>query len=320
MELVASSLAHAADARVMVVGDCMLDRYWMGDVQRISPEAPVPVISVQETEKRMGGAANVAMNIASVGAQPILLSILGDDEAGHELEAMLREAGIDADLQFDPDTNTTVKLRMIARNQQLLRADFESSPGETALEAGLERFGQRLDKAGVVLVSDYGKGGTRHISAMIAMARERGVPVYIDPKGHDYSAYRGATLVTPNLSEFQQVAGRVHELAEIDVAAQNLMRKLDLQACLVTLSERGMLLCRRDREAIHQATRAREVYDVTGAGDTVIAMMALARAAGLDDEQAMQLANHAAGVVVSKLGTATASFEEIMLSLEREKQ
>ena len=320
MELDASSLAHAADARVMVVGDCMLDRYWMGDVHRISPEAPVPVISVQETEKRVGGAANGAMNIASVGARPILLSVLGDDEAGHELEAMLREAGIHSDLQFDANTHTTVKLRMVSRNQQLLRADFESSPGETALAAGLVSFERNLENAGVVLVSDYGKGGTRHISSMISMARERGVPVYIDPKGDDYSSYRGASLITPNLSEFQQVAGRVHALADIDAAAQALLQDLDLQACLVTLSERGMLLCRRDQPAIHQATRAREVYDVTGAGDTVIAMMALARAANFDDEQALQLANHAAGVVVSKLGTATASLDEIMLSLEREKR
>ncbi len=320
MELDASSLSHAADARVLVVGDCMLDRYWVGDVNRISPEAPVPVIAVQKTEKRMGGAANVAMNIASVGAQPILLSILGDDEAGHELEIMLREAGVDAELQFDAEMHTTVKLRMISRNQQLLRADFESRPGETALDAGLERFNQVLNRTGVVLVSDYGKGGTRHISSMIDLARERKLPVYIDPKGADYSAYRGASLITPNLNEFQQVVGRVHELEDIDAAAQELMRNLELQACLVTLSERGMLLCRRDQGAIHQPTRAREVYDVTGAGDTVIAMMALARAAGFDDEQAMQLANHAAGVVVNKLGTATASLDEIKLSLEREKQ
>ena len=320
MELDASSLWHAADARVLVVGDCMLDRYWMGDVNRISPEAPVPVIAVQETEKRMGGAANVAMNIASVGAQPILLSILGDDEAGHELEGMLHEAGIDAELQFDAEMNTTVKLRMISRNQQLLRADFESRPGETALDAGLERFSHILNRTGVVLVSDYGKGGTGHITSMIDLARERGVPVYIDPKGDDYSAYRGASLITPNLSEFQQVVGRVHELEDIDTAAHELTRGLDLRVCLVTLSERGMLLCRREQAAIHQPTRAREVYDVTGAGDTVIAMMALARAAGFDDEQAMQLANHAAGVVVNKLGTATASLDEIKLSLERDKQ
>ena len=318
MELDESSLANTGRARVLVVGDCMLDRYWMGDVNRISPEAPVPIISVQETEKRMGGAANVAKNIASAGGQPVLLSVLGDDEAGHELKAMLEEANIESRLHFDTDMKTTVKLRMVSRNQQLLRADFESSPGERALEVGLETFKHSLSEAKVALVSDYGKGGTRHISAMITLANVQGVAVYVDPKGKDYSAYRGASLITPNLHEFQQVAGDVYELDDIDSAAQVLMRNLDLMACLVTLSERGMLLCRPDVKPVHQLTRAREVYDVTGAGDTVIAMMALARAADLNFEQAIQLANHAAGVVVSKLGTATASLDEIIVSLRRD--
>lgn len=317
MVLDESKLENLSRASVLVVGDCMLDRYWMGDVSRISPEAPVPVISVQETEKRMGGAANVARNIASVGAQAILLSVLGDDEAGHELSKMLDEDGIRSHLHFDAGMKTTVKLRMISRNQQLLRADFESSPGDRALEAGLKIYKASLGEARVVLVSDYGKGSTRNISSMIELARSQNIEVYIDPKGSDYSAYRGATLITPNLSEFQQVVGEVHELDEIDSSAQVLMQDLDLQACLVTLSERGMLLCRRNRAAIHQATRAREVYDVTGAGDTVIAMMALARAADMDYEQAMQLANHAAGVVVNKLGTATASLGEIAVSMGR---
>lgn len=304
--------------RVLVAGDCMLDRYWMGDVNRISPEAPVPVISVEETEKRLGGAANVAINIRSVSGQPTLLSVLGDDDAGHELSQMLEEEHISARLHFDAEMKTTVKLRMISRNQQLLRADFESIPGDTALQHALQLYRDALPEAGVVLVSDYGKGGTRNISTMISLAREQDIQVYIDPKGNDYSAYRGATLITPNLSEFQQVVGEVHELDEIDQAAQELMRELDLKACLVTLSERGMILCRQGQKYVHQPTRAREVYDVTGAGDTVISMMALAQAAGMNDEQAMQLANHAAGVVVSKLGTATASLDEIISSMERE--
>jgi len=318
MELDEHSLAHIQGTRVLVVGDCMLDRYWMGDVNRISPEAPVPVISVQETEKRMGGAANVAKNIASVGGRPVLLSIVGDDEAGHELKEMLEQGNIDSRLHFDTHMKTTVKLRMVSRNQQLLRADFESSPGDQALDAGLEAFKQSLGDAKVALVSDYGKGGTRNISTMINLAKAQGIVVYIDPKGSDYSAYQGAEMITPNLAEFQRVAGDVYELDDIDEAAQTLMQKLHLQACLVTLSERGMLLCRRDALPIHQATRAREVYDVTGAGDTVIAMMALAKAADMDDEQAMQLANHAAGVVVSKMGTATASLQEIVFSMGRE--
>jgi rfaE bifunctional protein kinase chain/domain len=311
------SLSKIDGTRVLVVGDCMLDRYWMGDVNRISPEAPVPVISVQETEKRMGGAANVAKNIASVGGRPLLLSIVGDDEAGRELEQMLEQENIESRLHFDADMNTTVKLRMVSRNQQLLRADFESSPGSTALEAGLKALRQSLGVAKVLLVSDYGKGGTRYLSSMIKLAKERDIAVYIDPKGHDYSAYKGAALITPNLHEFQQVAGEVYELDDINQAAQGLMQKLDLQACLVTLSERGMLLCQRDAAPIHQLARAREVYDVTGAGDTVIAMMALARASKMNYEQAIGLANHAAGIVVSKMGTATASLPEIVLSMER---
>ncbi len=318
MELDESSLLHIEGARVLVAGDCMLDRYWMGDVNRISPEAPVPVILVQNTEKRMGGAANVAKNIASVGGRPLLLSVVGDDEAGHELQQMLEQAGIQSSLHFDADMKTTVKLRMVSRNQQLLRADFESSPGDSALEMGLKVFKASLGEARVVLVSDYGKGGTRYIASMIEQARKQGVAIYIDPKGQDYSAYRGATLITPNLSEFQRVAGDVYELEDIDNAAQVLMQNLDLQACLVTLSERGMLLCQRDAAPIHQLTRAREVYDVTGAGDTVIAMMALAKASNMTYEQAIGLANHAAGIVVSKMGTATASMAEIMLSMGRE--
>ena len=317
MVLDASDLEQLSGGRVLVAGDCMLDRYWMGDVNRISPEAPVPVISVQETGKRMGGAANVALNIRSVSGQATLLSVLGDDDAGHELSEMLEQENIPAHLHFDASMKTTVKLRMISRNQQLLRADFESIPGEDALQGALQMYRDALAQARVVLVSDYGKGGTRNISSMIGLAREQDIPVYIDPKGNDYSAYRGATLITPNLSEFQQVVGDVHELDEIDSAAQALMHELELSACLVTLSERGMLLCRHGQVPVHQPARAREVYDVTGAGDTVIAMMALARAAGMDDEQAMQLANHAAGVVVSKLGTASASLDEIVVSMGR---
>ncbi len=317
MVLEESKLAKLARARVLVVGDSMLDRYWMGEVNRISPEAPVPVISVSEEEQRMGGAANVAKNVAVAGGLPVLLSIVGDDKAGQELQAMLSESGIESRLQFDPSMKTTVKLRLVSRNQQLLRADFESTPGDAALDAGLLAYGDELPRSKVVLVSDYGKGGTRNITQMIEAARAQGVAVYIDPKGQDYSAYHGATLITPNLHEFQLVAGDVHELDDIDTAAQTLMSKLEMDACLVTLSERGMLLCRRDDTPIHQPTRAREVFDVTGAGDTVIAMMALACAAGLTYEDAMVLANHAAGVVVSKMGTATADLDEIMSSMGR---
>lgn len=297
----------------------MLDRYWTGEVNRISPEAPVPVISVSNEEQRMGGAANVAQNISSVGGLPTLLSIVGEDKAGHELQAMLLEAGIESRLQFDRKMKTTVKLRLVSRNQQLLRADFESTPGDQALKSGLQTYEAAIRESQVVLVSDYGKGGTRNISQMIDAAREKGLPVYIDPKGQDYAAYRGATLITPNLHEFQLVAGEVYELTDINAAAQDLMHRLDMAACLVTLSERGMLLCTRDADPLHQPTRASEVFDVTGAGDTVIAMMALACAAQFTNEESMVLANHAAGVVVNKMGTATASLSEILSSMRRDQ-
>lgn len=317
MVLEEAKLKQLTGAKVLVVGDSMLDRYWMGDVERISPEAPVPVLSVTDEQQRLGGAANVAKNISSVGATPILLSIVGSDLAGKELEKMLAEAGISSHLQFDVDLKTTVKLRLISRNQQLVRADFESAPSSKALKLSLKTYDDLLDGVSVVLVSDYGKGGTRYIKQMIQSAREKQIAVYIDPKGVDYSHYHGATMITPNLSEFQQVVGDVYELHEIDAQAQKLMHSLDISACLITLSERGMLLCTQDAAPIHQATRAREVFDVTGAGDTVIAMMALARAAKIDDEEALVLANHAAGVVVSKVGTATASRDEILASMRR---
>lgn len=317
MVLAESSLKQLANTRVLVVGDSMLDRYWLGDVDRISPEAPVPVVSVTDEQNRLGGAANVAKNIASVGANPALLSIVGGDLAGKELADMLVDAGIESHLQFDDASKTTVKLRLISRNQQLVRADFESSPSTAALQASLDAFAGLLVNVKVVLVSDYGKGGTRNIAKMIQAARAQKIAVFIDPKGADYSVYQGASMITPNLSEFQQVVGEVDALEDIDTSAQTLMRELDISACLVTLSERGMLLCQQDAKPIHQPTRAREVYDVTGAGDTVIAMMALARAAGFEFDAALALANHAAGVVVNKVGTATATIEEIMMSMRR---
>ncbi len=311
------SLKQLAQARVLIVGDSMLDRYWTGEVTRISPEAPVPVVSVTQEEVRLGGAANVAMNIASMNAKPILLSVVGDDEAGRTLAEMLSDSSIESCLQTDDLLQTTVKLRLMSRNQQMVRADFESTPSAAVLDACLASFQSELAKVDVVLVSDYGKGGTRNITAMIAQARAKNVAVYVDPKGSDYAAYRGASMITPNLAEFQQVVGQVYELDEIQAAAKKLMNELDLQACLVTLSERGMLLCRRDATPIHQPTRAREVYDVTGAGDTVIAMMALAHAAHYEDDQALVLATHAAGVVVSKSGTAAAQIDEVLSSMRR---
>jgi rfaE bifunctional protein kinase chain/domain len=299
-------------ARVLVVGDVMLDRYWFGDVSRISPEAPVPVLKVSKVDERPGGAANVARNIAELGAHCTLLSVVGADEAGDCLLRLLTGRGrIEALLQRDESISTIVKLRAIARQQQLLRIDFETQPSHEVLQAKLADFRRKLPDCDVVLLSDYGKGGLTHIAEMIRLARAAGKPVLVDPKGDDYERYRGATLLTPNRSEFRDVAGNWKDEAELETKAQKLRKDLGLEALLVTRSEEGMSLF-REREVLHEPTRAREVYDVSGAGDTVIATLAvmLASGAGLDD--AVRIANRAAGVVVGKLGTAVVTREEII--------
>jgi rfaE bifunctional protein kinase chain/domain len=299
-------------ARVLVVGDVMLDRYWFGDVSRISPEAPVPVLKVSKVDERPGGAANVARNIAELGAHCTLLSVVGADEAGDCLLRLLTGRGrIEALLQRDDSISTIVKLRAIARQQQLLRIDFETQPSHEVLQAKLADFRRKLPDCDVVLLSDYGKGGLTHIAEMIRLARAAGKPVLVDPKGDDYERYRGATLLTPNRSEFRDVAGNWKDEAELETKAQKLRKELGLEALLVTRSEEGMSLF-REREVLHEPTRAREVYDVSGAGDTVIATLAvmLASGAGLDD--AVRIANRAAGVVVGKLGTAVVTREEII--------
>lgn len=308
------------NARVLVVGDCMLDQYWVGDVDRISPEAPVPIVRVTDEQQRLGAAANVATNIADFSAHATLISVIGDDATGQDVLKLLKQNKIKSSVQVDIGYKTTVKVRLIARNQQIVRADFESVPSSKALDACLQQYYEVLEKADVVLVSDYGKGGAQYIKQMIQAARVQLKPIYIDPKGDDYSLYQGASLITPNLSEFQQVAGHVVSLEEINNAAQKLIKKLDIEACLITLSERGMLLCRKDKPSIHQINHASEVFDVTGAGDTVIAMMAIGRAANLDWKMSMTVANHAAGIVISKIGTATASLDEVLTSMNNTGQ
>jgi len=298
------------DARVLVVGDVMLDRYWFGEVSRISPEAPVPVVKVERTEDRLGGAANVARNASALGARVSLLSVVGDDEAGDAIGALLAQERIEAGLQRDGDITTTIKLRVIGRQQQLLRIDFETVPGHEALASKLADFERRLPDADVVILSDYGKGGLKHISQMIDMARRAAKPVLVDPKGEDYERYRGATVLTPNRAEFRQVAGRWRDEAELEAKAQSLRRTLALEALLVTRSEEGMTLY-RDSGVIHVPTVAKEVYDVSGAGDTVIATLGVMLAAGESFEAAVRWANKAAGIVVGKLGTAVVHPEEL---------
>ncbi len=305
-------------ARVLVVGDVMLDRYWFGDVHRISPEAPVPVLKVSRVEERPGGAANVARNIASLGAHCTLLSVVGADEAGDCLQRLLTEQGnVEALLHRDDSISTIVKLRAIARHQQLLRIDFETPPSHEVLQAKLADFKDKLPHCDVVVLSDYGKGGLAHIAEMIRLARAAGKAVLVDPKGDDYARYQGATLLTPNSSEFREVAGSWKDEAELNAKAQKLRSELKLDALLVTRSEEGMTLF-RERDVSHEPTQAREVFDVSGAGDTVIATLAVMLAAGASLPDAVRIANRAAGIVVGKLGTAVVSRQEIVKDIGEE--
>ena len=304
------SKQQLAAARVLVVGDAMLDRYWHGAVERISPEAPVPVVKVSREEERIGAAANVAYNVSTLGAQASFLGVVGDDEPGHRLEALLKETGIHTHLKRDPALRTTVKLRVIGRQQQLLRMDFENEPDHEVLALQNEAFAGLVPQHDAVLFSDYGKGGLAHIPAMIAAARAAGKVVLVDPKGHDYGRYRGASVITPNRAELQDVIGRWSSEEELVAKAQNLRKSLDLDALLLTRSEEGMTLFDAQGELTVKA-QAREVFDVTGAGDTVIATLAAMAAAGLSLRDALPIANRAGGIVVGKFGTATVSYEEL---------
>jgi rfaE bifunctional protein kinase chain/domain len=308
-----SMLEKISQVRLLVVGDVMLDRYWFGEVSRISPEAPVPVVKVQRMEERLGGAANVARNAASLGAVSALLSVVGDDEAGRTLGRLLEEGQIDASLHVDRDIDTTVKLRVIGRQQQLLRIDFETTPSHEILQAKLADFETRVVQSDVVVLSDYGKGGLTHIAEMIRIARSHDKPVLVDPKGDEWGKYAGATVITPNRSELKEVVGRWSSDEELAAKARKLRGELGLEALLVTRSEEGMTLFAD--ETHHQAALAREVFDVSGAGDTVIATLAVMIAAGADWAEAIRVANIAAGIVVGKLGTAVVSREELAAAL-----
>lgn len=302
-------------ARVLVVGDVMLDRYWFGEVSRISPEAPVPVVKVDRVEERPGGAANVARNAAALGAHVSLLSVVGRDEAGSSLRRLLKRDRIISKLHTDRGLKTTVKLRVIGRRQQLVRLDFETPPSHEALASKLRDFRQLLRRVDTVILSDYGKGGLTHIVNMIRMARAAGKAVLVDPKGDDYSRYRGATLITPNRAEFREVAGGWKSEGELTRKARDLMRRLQVRAMLITRSEEGMTLYRAG-ERLHVPAQAREVYDVSGAGDTVIATLGVMLAAGAGLDEAVRLANRAAGIVVGKFGTAVVRPDELFAATE----
>ena len=296
--------------RILVVGDVMLDRYWFGDSERISPEAPVPIVQVAKIDERLGGAANVARNVAALGAQTSLLGVVGIDEAGTRVSELLLASGVDSHLEQDTKVPTTVKLRVIARQQQLIRLDFEEAPSAAALEHKLARFESLLGAVDAVILSDYGKGALDQVATMILQAKAKQKIILVDPKGSDFERYRGATVITPNRGELRQVIGKWTSEDELTERAQALRRSLDIQALLLTRSEDGMSLY-TDAGVSHVRAQAREVFDVSGAGDTVIATLAVALAAAWPLERAMALANRAGGIVVGKLGTATVTSEEL---------
>jgi len=302
--------AQFAKTNLLVVGDVMLDRYWFGDSDRISPEAPVPVVQVAKVDERLGGAANVARNVAALGANTTILGVIGEDEAGTRIGELLQQSGVNSQLEVDPKVPTTVKLRVIARQQQLIRLDFEETPSQTALEQKLARFEKALGTADVLVLSDYGKGALSQVAAMIECARAQKKVILVDPKGEDYEKYRGATVITPNRSELRQVVGQWADEDDLTRRAQDLRRSLGIEALLLTRSEEGMSLF-TDQGVSHVRAQAREVFDVSGAGDTVIATLAVALAAQWPLDRAMALANRAGGIVVGKLGTATVTSEEL---------
>ena len=299
-----------SSVKALVAGDLMLDQYWFGPTSRISPEAPVPVVKVERSEERPGGAANVARNCAALGAKVTLLSVVGADEAGQALARLMAAEGIETSLHEDAELSTTIKLRVVGRQQQLLRIDFEEAPGEGALQAKLTRFESSLPDADVVILSDYAKGALLHIDRMIAAARAAGRFVLVDPKGDDYDKYRGASVLTPNKSEFREVVGSWKSEADFVDRAHRLRERLDIGALLITRSEEGMTLIEAGGEQ-HVPALAREVFDVSGAGDTAIATLGVMVAAGASLAEAVHWANKAAGIVVGKLGTAVVHPDEL---------
>lgn len=301
---------NVENAHVLVVGDVMLDRYWFGDAERISPEAPVPVVRITKTEDRLGGAANVAVNIASLGAQSQLIGFIGADTNGQRVRSLCHEHHIYRALIEDPSINTTEKLRIIARQQQMVRCDFENQPDASLLDRLYQELPGHLSSVKAVILSDYGKGVLKDIPHIITRCNRLHIPVFIDPKGDNYTRYTGATMITPNKSELRQVIGQWHSEEELTRRAQQLRQKLQLQYLLLTRSEEGMSLY-SDQGVVHFGAQAREVYDVSGAGDTVIAVVATMYAINTPMEQAVEIANRAGGIVVGKLGTATVSYSEL---------
>lgn len=299
-------------AKVLVVGDIMLDRYWHGPTDRVSPEAPVPIVKINQDENRPGGAANVALNIASIGGQVTLVGITGEDEVAQNIEMHLNAMNINCCFRKHAQVPTITKLRVMSQHQQLVRLDFEESFTSLCKNDLIASVEEQLPKHDLLLLSDYNKGTLSEIEQLIALAKAYGKPILVDPKGDCFERYKGSTMMTPNLSEFEKIVGEITCEADLVQKGQALLQQLELEALLVTRSEHGMTLLRPDHEEFHIPTQAKEVFDVTGAGDTVIATLALALAARADYSQASALANIAAGVVVGKLGTSTVSEAELL--------
>jgi len=307
-----ATLAATNKARILIVGDVMLDRYWFGEVNRISPEAPVPIVRVERREERLGGAANVARNAATLGANTGLLGVIGADEAGSVVEGLLAELGIGSYLNRDPAISTIIKLRVIGRQQQLVRVDFEDAPTDTVLRDKLTQYNALVSNYDVIILSDYAKGSLVNVADMISVGRKLGKRILVDPKGDDFSRYKGASMLTPNRSELIRIVGNWKTEEELTAKAQNLRKELGLEALLLTRSEEGMTLY-LENEVLNFPAVAREVFDVSGAGDTVIATLAVMLGNGVALPEAVRIANLAGGIVVGKLGTATVTREELSL-------
>jgi len=312
-------LPNYSSGRVLVIGDLMLDRYWHGSTSRISPEAPVPVVHVSDDEQRAGGAGNVALNIAALGGKVSVLGFVGNDEPAQTLQSLLQDAGILCLFETLADYPTITKLRVISRHQQLIRLDFEDGFHSVENEKLLHQYHAEMMQANVVVLSDYGKGTLNQIEKYIKLATQLNKPVLIDPKGTDFSIYKHATLITPNLAEFEGVVGRCQNQQQLVEKGMNLLEEMDFKALLVTQGENGMTLLTRDEAPLHLPTHAHEVFDVTGAGDTVISVLAASLAAKTSLAEATMLANMGAGIVVGKLGTATVNTEELEYVLQGQR-
>jgi len=310
-----TQLPDFTKASVLVVGDVMLDRYWFGDTGRISPEAPVPVVKINQIDERPGGAGNVALNIAALGAKVTLLAIAGNDDAAEQLETQLTAANVTHNILHFANTRTIAKLRVISRHQQLIRLDFEEKFPAFNPETFIQVYEQYLPTANLVILSDYGKGTLTCTRQLITLARKANIPVFVDPKGLDFSIYHGANAITPNYKEFEAIVGPCQTEYEIADKAQQFLRQHDIDALLLTRGERGMTLIQKNNDEHHLPAHAREVFDVTGAGDTVIAVLGAAAAAGATLPEAMALANLSASLVVAKLGAASVSVPELQVAL-----